>query len=923
MLKSHGAEAGHRRWLVPEVIQVSAMDCGPAALKCLLEGFNIPASYERLREACQTSVDGTSIDVLETVAQQLGLAAEQVMLPKDHLWLPEARTLPALIVVRQPSGSSHFVVVWRRHGRWLQVMDPATGRHWIGCENFNRELFIHAIPVPAHAWREWVVTEEAIGLFESRLQVLGIPLKTRHELIERGKQDDSWEAMAKLDAAIRLVGRLVAMQGLGSGVQATRLLEALVVHGSGKHPDVRTMIPNAYWSVRQTPAAAETEELTLRGAVLLRIRGRRNGEEAGDSTLLPGPELVAALNEQPTRPLLALWKLLSAEGVKMPLALAGILGLTVGGLLVEALLFRGFFDVARDLSIVSQRSVALGLLVLVVVALWLMEVPIIVESMRLGRHLELRLRLLLAEKLPTLNDRYLQSRSISDMADRAHSLYLSRNLPEVIVRLVRGGWELMLVLLGIGFIAPASLPLASVLALMAVVIPLLAQPVASERDLRMRSHAGALSRFYLDALLGVVPIRAHCAERSVLIEHESLLTDWVRAAWRVLGLTLYVKGLQASLCLVLTGALMYNHLATVGVTGELLLLVYWVLKLPALGESLAEASLQLPAQRNIARRLLEPINADNLEPTTSGQCPAESVRVARPYRPGRLPTRRKGVAIAYRDVDVVAAGHRVLEKINWQVAAGEHLAIVGPSGAGKSSLVGLLLGWHSPAHGQVWIDRTPLCNANLEALRACTAWLDPAVQLWNRSLLDNLRYSPCVGADPALSDVLAYADLLTVVGKMPEGLQTPLGEGGASVSGGEGQRVRLARTLWQEGVRLAILDEPFRGVDRDQRHRLLSAVRQHWRDATLICITHDLAETMAFDRVIVIEGGRLVEDGSPQKLRKRANSRYRGLLDSEEAVRRDFWEADVWRRIRLEAGQINELPRIVPCAKSGATHEHA
>src|ERR671923_1912833 len=74
-----------RRLLVPEVVQTSAMDCGPAALKCLLEGFGIPVSYGRLREACQTDVDGTSIDTLEEVAQQLGLEAEQVMLPVDHL----------------------------------------------------------------------------------------------------------------------------------------------------------------------------------------------------------------------------------------------------------------------------------------------------------------------------------------------------------------------------------------------------------------------------------------------------------------------------------------------------------------------------------------------------------------------------------------------------------------------------------------------------------------------------------------------------------------------------------------------------------------------------------------------------------------------------------------------------------------------
>src|SRR6185369_5478364 len=86
--------SSRRRWLAPEVIQTSAMDCGPAALKCLLEGFGVPVSYGRLREACQTAVDGTSIDTLETLAQSLGLDAEQVMMPADNLLLPEADALP-------------------------------------------------------------------------------------------------------------------------------------------------------------------------------------------------------------------------------------------------------------------------------------------------------------------------------------------------------------------------------------------------------------------------------------------------------------------------------------------------------------------------------------------------------------------------------------------------------------------------------------------------------------------------------------------------------------------------------------------------------------------------------------------------------------------------------------------------------------
>src|ERR1041385_2071110 len=128
------------------------MDCGPAALKCLLEGFAVPVSVGRLREACQTDVDGTSIDTLEEVAAQLGLDAEQTMMPVDHVFLTEARALPALIVSVRPDGGMHFVVLWRRHGRLVQVMDPAAGRRWISVRRMARELFVHEMPFPAAAW---------------------------------------------------------------------------------------------------------------------------------------------------------------------------------------------------------------------------------------------------------------------------------------------------------------------------------------------------------------------------------------------------------------------------------------------------------------------------------------------------------------------------------------------------------------------------------------------------------------------------------------------------------------------------------------------------------------------------------------------------------------------------------------------------
>lgn len=170
----------------------------------------------------------------------------------------------------------------------------------------------------------------------------------------------------------------------------------------------------------------------------------------------------------------------------------------------------------------------------------------------------------------------------------------------------------------------------------------------------------------------------------------------------------------------------------------------------------------------------------------------------------------------------------MLDGVDLVVNAGEHVAIVGRSGAGKSSLMGLLLGWRAPATGQI-LDGHALAGDSLQALRRSTVWVAPEVQIRNRSLLENLRYGQEMGTGAAVGTVLQQANLADVLRSLPEGMQTQLGEGGGLVSGGEGQRVRLGRALMHPNPRLVILDEPFRGLDRSQRHELLARARQQWR----------------------------------------------------------------------------------------------
>jgi ATP-binding cassette subfamily B protein len=107
-------------------------------------------------------------------------------------------------------------------------------------------------------------------------------------------------------------------------------------------------------------------------------------------------------------------------------------------------------------------------------------------------------------------------------------------------------------------------------------------------------------------------------------------------------------------------------------------------------------------------------------------------------------------------------------------------------------------------------------------------------------------------------------------------------------------------------VRLVILDEPFRGLDREKRRKLLDQARRHWDGVTLLCITHDVGETRSFPRVLVIENGRIVEDGSPGELAEQPGSRYQRLLAAEQAVRRELWASAEWRKFTLADGHLVE-----------------
>jgi ATP-binding cassette subfamily B protein len=858
------------RFFVPETIQTSAVDCGPAALKSLLEGFGIGVSYGRLREACQTGLDGTSIDTIELVAGQVGLSAEQVMVPPDYLALDES-ILPAVVVTRLPTGYTHFVVVWRRVGPFFQIMDPASGRRWVRVRDFLSSVYVHRHKVPADGWREWASSDDAQRVLRKRMTFSGERFAS--DVCARTVSEGRWLTLARLDAATRLTSTLVRSRAVRRGAEAERMLEALMTPGD--------TIPATFWSV----AAAEDDQVTFRGAVLIRIASAGGAAKTEPANR----ELAAAVREPRVRPLARVLAMLS-DTTRRALPLTALAALVLGVTSVaQGLLFRSMFNVVAGAGLPQERLAMLGAFAVFAALLLALDYTVTRRAVAWGHELQGRFAAELFAKLSSLRSDYFGSRLISDMAERSHAINELRSLPFLLSRGLRSTATFAITWIALVYLMPQAAGTLVIGALLLLGIALLFQPFFAETDLRARTHSGGLTRFYLDALAGLGAIHAHCAERVVRREHESLMTDWMRALRRQIAAAVSQTTILAVAGFTLTAVLIRRYLASVEDPGGVLLIAYWSLNLPAVASEIAQVLQTWASMRSVILRILEPLDAP---PEETGA----ALTAAAPAQ---------GVAIEFQEAVFAAAGHEILSRINLDIPAGARVGIVGMSGAGKSTLVGALLGWMQASAGEVLIDGEPLTPARVASLRRETAWVDPSIQLFNVPMEENVRYASGGGDVARLPFALSEAELYEVLQRIPDS-QMPLGEGGGMLSGGEGQRVRLARALMQRGPRLVILDEAFRGMDREMRSELLRRCRKLWSAATFLFVTHDVDETIDCDRVIVMRAGRIVEYDSPDALIGRADSLYNQMRDSNRVIREELWGSPMWRRFELRNGHLAE-----------------
>lgn len=222
--------------------------------------------------------------------------------------------------------------------------------------------------------------------------------------------------------------------------------------------------------------------------------------------------------------------------------------------------------------------------------------------------------------------------------------------------------------------------------------------------------------------------------------------------------------------------------------------------------------------------------------------------------------------ICCKSVEASRGDRLVLKDLDLTIDHGSHVALVGPSGAGKSSLAMLLLRLIDPSRGDVFVGETPATDFSLESLRSgvCVVPQDPVI--FEGTILDNLVIASPNVDEANIRLAINACQLNEVIGRLPDGLHTRLGRRGVQLSGGESQRLCLARGLLQES-QILILDEALSGVDFEMERRVLRAVRKLFHGRTLLIITHRLGSVADLDCVLFLSSGTVISHGTHEDLR--------------------------------------------------------
>ncbi len=371
-------------------------------------------------------------------------------------------------------------------------------------------------------------------------------------------------------------------------------------------------------------------------------------------------------------------------------------------------------------------------------------------------------------------------------------------------------------------------------------LPALAARAAGRNGARAGLAMSGLRSAALDALSGLREVKIYAAEGRMLAAVQAREASYLAAQRELVKQTSALNAraflvAQAGLLLAMLAGLAGAPVFTVITVFVLITVFETVLGLPRAGVLYGQA-------RAAAARVVEAATA----------LPA----VADPPAPAPMPA---GNSVAFEHVSFRYADNLpfVFENLSLQLPAGSRTAILGPSGAGKSTIAALLLKLVSPLSGQIRLGAADLATLPSEAVRHRIAYLGQTTHLFADTIRNNLRLGDPTASEEKLWAALEAAQLAQTVMGLPEGLDTWLGEGGQNLSGGQGRRLALARTLLCEAP-ILLLDEPCAGLDADTESEFMKVLNTATQGRTVVLIAHRLTGVEQLDRIWRLAGGVLM-----------------------------------------------------------------
>ncbi|MGE0500924.1 MAG: ABC transporter transmembrane domain-containing protein [Rhizobiaceae bacterium] len=249
---------------------------------------------------------------------------------------------------------------------------------------------------------------------------------------------------------------------------------------------------------------------------------------------------------------------------------------------------------------------------------------------------------------------------------------------------------------------------------------------------------------------------------------------------------------------------------------------------------------------------------------------AEEPAITAPPTPERLPRPARG-ALAFDNVSFAYPSRpdrSALHRLEFSVKPGETVAIVGPSGAGKSSVLSLILRFYDPDHGSILVDGVDICATDPEDLRRRIAIVPQEPTIFAASIRDNIAFGRPDATDAEIEQAARDAHAHEFIEKLPRGYAAPVGERGVTLSGGQRQRLAIARAILRDAP-ILLLDEATSALDAESETLVQTALERLMKDRTTIVIAHRLATILKADRILVMENGAIVEQGTHASLVRR------------------------------------------------------